>query len=204
MEIVSQANYFMGTVVAVSGEDSDELKNQEAHEIICDVPGVIQGVHCFPFRGELDEPKIGDQVLVLDLDPLYHSYMLYRKIKENDFIGFRSSGKMVSLKPDYLRLGTFDKDLEYKDDEEPGLLDNHIDLLDGGEIDIKSEQKDIKIDAGGTVIINGGYNGGAVNIGLLKQMIMAINNDLMIAGSGANLSALMSQIAQLEDTTFKH
>ena len=61
---------------------------------------------------ELDEPKVGDQVLLLSLDPLYNSYFIYRKLKENDFIGFRASGKIVDITPDYVTLGVFDENLD--------------------------------------------------------------------------------------------
>lgn len=116
MAIVTKPQYFIGTVVAI--EEDDDLKNsREYHEIIVDIPGVIQGVKAFPEMSELDEPKVGDQVLLLSLDPLYNSYFIYRKLKENDFIGFRASGKMVDITPEYITIGVFKEDVvDYPND----------------------------------------------------------------------------------------
>lgn len=119
MAIVTKPQYFIGTVVGISKDDDKEkLKNtREFHEILVDIPGVIQGVRAFPEMTEIDEPKIGDQVLLLSLDPLYNSYFVYRKLKENDFIGFRASGKMIDITPDYITVGVFSEDLvDYPND----------------------------------------------------------------------------------------
>ena len=119
MAIVTKPQYFLGTVVGIS-KDNDPTeklkKTREYHEITVDIPGVIQGGKAFPEMTELDEPKIGDQVLLLSLDPLYNSYFIYRKLKENDFIGFRASGKMIDITPDYITVGVFNEDLvDYPD-----------------------------------------------------------------------------------------
>lgn len=131
MAIVTKPQYFLGTVVGISKDDSDKLKEtREYHEILVDIPGVIQGVKAFPEMNELDEPKIGDQVLLLSLDPLYNSYFIYRKLKENDFIGFRASGKMIDITPDYITIGVFDSDLtDYPNDahwDGDKIKDSHI------------------------------------------------------------------------------
>ena len=168
------ANYYLGVVTAVTPDDDDRIKNdKEWHEVLIDIPGVIQGVTAFPFRDELDEPKINDKVLVLDVDPLYHSYFLYRKLKEDGFIGFRSSGKMVSITPDEIVIGVFgpnDKDEypEYAEDEIPncdpgedGSGDGfaYIKLTKTGDIDIRTKGKstiNIAGDDGSKVVINKG------------------------------------------------
>lgn len=149
MKTQGYANYYIGLVVAVTKDDDDRLENdKEWHEILVDVPGIIQGVHAFPFRDELDEPKINDKVLILDVDPLYHSYFLYRKVKEDGFIGFRSSGKMVSITPDDITIGIFKPDADYKEDEVPdcnpkddGSGDGfaYVKLTKDGDIDIKTK-----------------------------------------------------------------
>ena len=136
MAIVSKPQYFLGTVVGISKKDNEKLENErEFHEIIVDIPGVIQNVKAYPRMGELDEPKIGDQVLLLSLDPEYNSYFLYEKLKESDFIGFRASGKMIDITPEYITIGVFDESLtDYGNEEhwtgnkngEGKIKDNHI------------------------------------------------------------------------------
>lgn len=99
--------YYTGTIV--------EVLDPILYEIIVDIPGIIQGVKAFPFRGEIDEPKVGDFVLLRCLDPIFQSYYLYQKIKENDFIGFRSNGKSIDITPEYIQIGVFDPNTEYTD-----------------------------------------------------------------------------------------
>lgn len=132
-----KSNYYLGVVAVI--EDDDLLPNaKEYREILVDIPEIATHVKAFPKSGELDEPKVGDPVLLLDLDPLFHSYMIYEKIKENDFIGFRASGKMVDITPDRIIVGVFKEDVyNYKEDakwdddgqREPGdgsIKDSHI------------------------------------------------------------------------------
>lgn len=99
--------YYTGTIV--------EVIDKVLYEIKVDIPGIKSGVKAFPMRGEVDEPRVGDFVLLKCLDPVFQSYYLYQKIKENDFIGFRSNGKMVDITPDYVRVAIFDPETEYND-----------------------------------------------------------------------------------------
>lgn len=169
------ANYYLGVVKAVTPDDDDRIKNEkEWHEVIIDIPGLIQGVRAFPFRDELDEPKLNDKVLVLDVDPLYHSYFLYRKLKEDGFIGFRSSGKMINITPDEITVGVFGPDdkgeyPDYAEDEIPDCNPDgdgmaYLKLTKEGDIDIKTKGKctiNIAGDDGSKVTIK---NSSEVNI----------------------------------------
>ena len=150
MATVTKPQYFIGTVKSIEG-DSNLKNSREYHEIIVDIPGVIQGVKAFPEMSELDEPKVGDQVLLLSLDPVYNSYFIYRKLKENDFIGFRDSGKMVDITPDYITVGVFKEDLkDYGNDEH----------WDGTEIS-KNHITSVTIDKEGTITIEAAKDNGS-------------------------------------------
>lgn len=92
--------YYSGTIV--------EILDKVLYEIKVDIPGLKTGVTAYPMRGEVDEPRVGDFVFLKCLDPVFQSYYLYHKIKENDFIGFRSNGKMVDITPDYIQVAIFD------------------------------------------------------------------------------------------------
>ena len=92
--------YYSGTIV--------EILDKVLYEIKVDIPGLKTGVTAYPMRGEVDEPRVGDFVFLKCLDPVFQSYYLYHKIKENDFIGFRSNGKMVDITPDYIQIAIFD------------------------------------------------------------------------------------------------
>lgn len=122
--------YYTGVIV--------EVTDKTLYEIVVDIPGVIQNVKAYPMRGEIDEPRVGDVVLLKSLDPVFQSYYLYQKLKENDFIGIRSNGKMVDITPDYIQIGIFDIDTEFNDNGEeyrPKLKD-WIKLDKDGNLDI--------------------------------------------------------------------
>ena len=100
--------YYSGTIV--------EIVDKVLYEIKVDIPGLKTGVTAYPMRGEVDEPRVGDFVFLKCLDPVFQSYYLYHKIKENDFIGFRSNGKMVDITPDYIQVAIFNpSDEEWND-----------------------------------------------------------------------------------------
>lgn len=165
-------NYYLGIVVAV---DNHELlkKSKEHREVVVDVPGVMEGILAYPKSCELDEPKVGDPVILECLDQMYKSYFTYYKLKENNFIGIRAAGKCISITPDTITIGVFDKDSAYKDDETPKMKtkvvidsDGNVSVESAGKIDIKADD-DISIDGGGNniTISNATFktNGGVSN-----------------------------------------
>lgn len=173
MAIVSKPQYFLGTVVGISKDDNEKLENErEFHEIIVDIPGVIQNVKAYPRMGELDEPKIGDQVLLLSLDPEYNSYFLYEKLKESDFIGFRASGKMVDITPNYITIGVFKEDLtDYGNEEHwdgEKIKDNHI--------------TSVTIDNEGNITVEAAKDNGKGNL----NVYLKGNTDITIDGDSGN------------------
>lgn len=61
--------------------------------------------------------------------------------------------------------------------------------------------------SGGVITVHDGQHGGMVNISALRGFIEAVQKDLVVAMSGANVSAWLaspSGLLALEDTTFKH
>lgn len=141
--------YYAGTIT--------EVLDTVLYEIKADIPGIAEGIKAYPMRGEIDEPRVGDFVMLKCLDPTFQSYYLYQKIKENDFIGFRSNGKMVDITPDYIQLAIFDSGTEYNDAEgyrpEPT---NWIKLDSEGNIDINlTTNSTIKIAGDSTVEVSG-------------------------------------------------
>lgn len=95
--------YYIGTVLEVPEET--KLK----FEIYAEIPGITDRVKAFPGRDQLDEPVPGDKILLMCPDPILHSYFTYKKLKEDDFIGFRAEGKTVSITPDDITFGVDDK-----------------------------------------------------------------------------------------------
>lgn len=92
-----------------------EIIDPVLYQIKVNIPGIVEDILAFPMRGEIDEPRVGDFVLLRSLDPVFNSYFLYQRLKENDHIGFRSNGKMVDITPDYITIGIFDPSIEYND-----------------------------------------------------------------------------------------
>lgn len=157
-------NNLVGTVV--------EVVDPVLYVIKVNVPGVHNGLVASPRRSELDEPKVGDQVLVDILDSNLFSYNLYTKVKEDEFNGMRSQGKVLDMKADEITLGIFDG--EYKEADSPectsfikiksdgtiqitGMklkieVDGEVDLKASGSV--KVDSPDVKI-SGGKLTVNG-------------------------------------------------
>ena len=136
MIVENELSYYIGTVTYVENDPLGLLtKDKLYHEAVVSVPGVFENVLAFPGRNQLDEPKVGDLVVVCSWDPVYNSYCTYEKLKENDFVGFRSSGKMVQINHEKIVVGVFDEGTEYKDDDVPSTI-AHLEIDKGGNISV--------------------------------------------------------------------
>ena len=88
-----------------------KVLDQDLYTIEVDIPGEGERLRAFPLRGEVDEPRVGDVVFVREVDPNYHSYYLYEKLKENDFIGIRARGKKIWInKDEFIQIGIYPPD----------------------------------------------------------------------------------------------
>jgi hypothetical protein len=135
------SEYFFGTIVAIpDSSDSFVVK--------VNIPKVFENLTCYPFRNSSDEPKIGDLVVIRDLDPEYHSYFVYEKLNENDFTGIRCKGKMIDLTDDSIKLGIFDEG-DFSDGDRPGNT-SWIELNEDGKLDIKLEDN-LYLETGGSL-----------------------------------------------------
>lgn len=168
------------------------------------IPGVMGGIRVWAISrsqiggngwgGKFITPLVGDTVWVefLKGDPLkpvwsHHGWsnnMVPEELSHNMSMGFITpSGNKVIL------------------DDENGKLTIRI-----GSSENEDEGTTIEIDKGITTI-NGGSNKGVVNIESLRKLITAIQQDLIVAQSGINLSKWMVDpegYAKLEDTNFNH
>lgn len=155
------ANYFLGTI--------KDILDPDLYRVKIDIPGLAREVEAFPMRGELDEPRVGDPVLIRDVDPIYHSFYLYSELKEDEFIGIRSRGKIIEIKEEKIKIGIFDPDEKYEEKDPPVPkittwfeIDEKGNVLVSAEKDIKVvsktsatvEAKEVTI-TGGTLITNG-------------------------------------------------
>ena len=159
----NSTNYYIGTISKIS-------ENKESRIVEVAIPGVATDITAYPKSTELDEAKIGDPVLVLDLDPIFHSYFIYEKLKENNFIGFRASGKMVSISPDNIKIAVFKEGTRYLDSKEPSEdsikaqvvidKDGNISIESSGEIGIYGKSNSEPA----TVIFGNKFQPGEVDI----------------------------------------
>lgn len=167
MERRSDNMYYTGTVV--------EVLDKVLYEIKVDIPGIIQEVKAFPMRGEIDEPKVGDFVLLRSFDPVFQSYYLYQKIKENDFIGFRSNGKFIDITPEYIQVAIFDPELEYTDTKNKNYRPEPTDWI---KLD-KDGNLDVYLRKDSNIVIKGENN-----IEISGNSIIKISGDSSIKTSG--------------------
>lgn len=129
-----------------------EIIDPVLYQIKVNIPGIVEDILAFPMRGEIDEPRVGDFVLLRSLDPVFNSYFLYQRLKENDHIGFRSNGKMVDITPDYITIGIFDPSIEYNDVSQDGKY--RPEVTDWIRID-KSGNLDVNLRSNSTIKIFG-------------------------------------------------
>lgn len=101
-----------------------KIIDRVTYEIRVTVDGIVEDKPAFPLRGEVSEPKVGDYVLLKNIDPMYGSMYLYSKLKEDQFIGFRSNGKALEITPEYMELTVYDRG---------GLQDAHDGFEDVGQ-----------------------------------------------------------------------
>ena len=173
----SSINYYTGIVV--------EVIDPVLYQIKVDIPGINKQLPAFPMRGEVDEPKVNDFVLLYCFDPIYNSYMLYHKIKENDFIGFRSNGKMIDVTPDYIKVAIFDPSTEYYDDKDKSL--HRPEPTDWIKLD-KDGNLEIFLRANSTVTISGDSvvdvtGKSEVKIGGDSTINVSGNSDITVSGN---------------------
>jgi hypothetical protein len=158
MIVENKPNYYIGTITYVESDPLGLLtKDKLYHEAVVSVPGVFENVLAFPARTNLDEPKVGDLVVVCSWDPIYNSYCTYEKLKEDDFVGFRAHGKMVQINHDKIVVGVFDEETEYKDPEAPDVSKiAHLEMDKEGNITVHAA-KNITVngDADCTITIKG-------------------------------------------------
>ena len=195
--MLNKDQYFTGTIT--------EIVDPVLYQIKVDIPGMASSVMAFPMRGEIDEPVVGDFVLLRSLDPIFNSYFLYQKIKENDFIGFRSNGKYVDITPDYILLGIFDPSTrkndfekdgdseENKNDNQEAFFEDHGDIKHGGfrpqptdwiKLD-KDGNLEISIRANSTITINGEDNPNTIIIKGENEITVEKNSTIAIKGDSS-------------------
>jgi hypothetical protein len=154
MIVENKLNFYIGTITHVENDPLGLLKKDKLfHEAVVTIPGVAENVLVFPGRNQIDEPKVGDLVVVCSWDPVYNSYCTYEKLKENDFVGFRAHGKMVQINHDEITIGVFDESETYKDDNVPDVSKlASMKMTKDGEINVHAKS-DITVDADSNVTI---------------------------------------------------
>ena len=137
-----------------------EVKDRLTYEVTVDIPGVAKEVRAYPYsRGEMDEPVAGNLVYLLSVDPVYHSFYLYTKAKENDFIGIRSNGKVIDIKPDSLTIGVYDTSSTSKDDTRPNPSKSFLKMDESGNIEINATGNEkVTISGNAEISISGDAN----------------------------------------------
>lgn len=145
--------YYLGKI--------SEIIDRLTYEIRVDIDGIVEKKPAFPLRGEVSEPKVGDYVLLRNIDPLYGSMYLYSKLKEDQFIGFRSNGKALEITPEYIEITVYDRG---------GTQDAHDGFEDVGQSPWFTR---IKCLANGNVIISVGKGkSGNLTINTYKDTII--------------------------------
>ena len=164
------------------------------------IPGICEdlGMPALPERGELDEPKVGDIVIIEELDPVFGSVLLYRKIKQNKFHGLRFHGKAISFDDDQITIQTFDPSKEYQDDTLPEgksiikiTKDNDIEITSDSNIKITSKSNieinnegNISVTSKGDIEVD---NEGNINVTSKGDSQIKIKGDAIISAENVTI-----------------
>lgn len=184
--------YYLGQITEVTDPDRYTVK--------VDVPGVMLGVIAYPDRSTVDEPKVGDVVRLLCLDPVWKSANFWVSLKEDGYNGIRSRGKKLEMKKESVELGIFSPDTPYKEGETPDST-SYLRITEGGDLEVLMEGsgrvkigKDHKVEVSGslTVKVSGDTtleSSGSVSIKSGNVTIgggqVTINGSAAPTGSGA-------------------
>lgn len=173
-----QPNYYLGVITKILDPDK--------YEVEIEIPGVTKEARAYPIDRSPDEPKPEDLVLILGLDPVWNSVWLYQKLKENEFIGFRSRGKKVDITKDRIEIGIFSEMNEkdqtsppYEEDSTPEST-SWIKIDKDGNIDVNAE-KDMTIKVAGNVKIEVAGNADIKVDGNTKTEVGG-NADIKVSG----------------------
>lgn len=160
-----QGNFYLGVVASVD----------ESFKITADIPGIINGVNAYPVRGDCDEPKEGDKIILLGLDPEFNSYFIYWKLKENNFSGFRAFGKMININEDGEEIKIANYTGTYEDADSPEAIKGSITIKKDGSIEIEAGPgKDITLKV----------NGGAIKVAGNGKLTLPDSAMTMPGGTG--------------------
>lgn len=181
------ANYYLGTVL--------EVLDPDLYKIKIDLPGLSKEAEAFPMRGELDEPRPGDQVLVRDIDPIYHSFYLYSKLKDDSFIGFRSRGKMIQITEEEINVSIFDPGEAYEENEGeiPSEIKAFIKITKEGDIEVSNRDSD-----SGKITINVKDE---VNANIGGKFTIAVTGDATITSPNITIDGTSSIKVDSPDVT---
>lgn len=134
-----------------------KVLDADLYQVEVDIPELNKGLKAFPLRGEVDEPRVGDVVFLRELDPLYHSYYLYEKLKENNYIGIRARGKKIKITKEAIEIGIYtdtgDQSFDQGGKDETPECSAYIKLTKSGELIVKASKITVKAD---TVTARGG------------------------------------------------
>lgn len=133
-----------------------EIVDRLTYEIKVSIDGIVDKKPAFPFRCENDEPHVGDFVICKNIDPVYQSMYLYQKLKEDEFVGFRSNGKAVDVTPQYIEMRVYkfdearDSQAAHDEWEQPKFI-SRIQIDKEGHIYIDTRPGNVFINIDGNV-----------------------------------------------------
>lgn len=174
-------NYYLGKI--------REIKDRLTYEIRVDIAGVVEDKPAFPLRGEVDEPKVGDYVILRNIDHVFGSMYLYSKLKEDDYIGFRSNGKNVTITPDYVEMSVYKRNGDQDAHDDFGNNYTKVKLYESGDIEIiagNGGNLTVKVEGNTSITTNGTTDiksGGPLTIDAPKVTLTGLQAIPGVSGS---------------------
>lgn len=89
---------FLAKVTKV-GDDESRGTNRKMFVIRFDAKGIIEDATAYPV-GVPDQPEVGEEVLVFELETVFGYCYMYQKVKTEDNTRFRIGGNLIDIRED--------------------------------------------------------------------------------------------------------
>lgn len=133
-------NIFLAKVTKV-GDDESRGTNRKLFVIRFDAKGVIEDATAYPVCVP-DQPEVGEEVLVFELESVFGYCYMYQKVKTEDNTRLRIGGNLIDIRDDGI-------DMECRDG-------SSISVSADGDIDISTNKAlNIRVDGDADVTVGG-------------------------------------------------
>lgn len=122
----------MNTPTILIGEVTS-VEDSNYHIIRFTVNGYIEDQIAYPFA-VMDEPIVGDELMIIELDPIFKTAYYYIKKKNGEHIEMRYKDKHILINEEDISIKTENAEITLKDDGELEVKGDNINITAEGDV----------------------------------------------------------------------